>query len=40
LVYHLTWDLYVEGNEYFEYKKQVYDKIFFEEKQSNYTKLI
>jgi hypothetical protein len=40
LVYHLTWDLYVEGNEYFEYKKQVYDKIFFEEKHSNYTKII
>lgn len=40
LVYHLTWDLYVEGNEYFEYKKQVYDKIFFQEKHSNYTKLI
>jgi hypothetical protein len=40
LVYHLTWDLYVEGNEYFEYKKQVYDKIFFQEKHSNYTKII
>jgi hypothetical protein len=40
LVYHLTWDLYVEGNEYFEYKKQVFDKIFFEEKKSNYTKII
>jgi len=40
LVYHLTWDLYVEGNEYFEYKKQVYDKIFFQEKHSNHTKII
>ena len=27
LVYHLTWDLYVEGNEYFEWKKQVYPQI-------------
>jgi len=27
LVYHLTWDLYVEGNEYFEWKKKVYPGI-------------
>ena len=36
LAYHLTWDLYYEGNEYFEFKKQVYDKIWFIEKHSNY----
>lgn len=27
LCYHLTWDLYIEGNEYFEWKKKVYPKI-------------
>jgi hypothetical protein len=26
-VYHLTWDLYYDGNPYFEFKKQVFDKI-------------
>jgi hypothetical protein len=36
LAYHLTWDLYYEGNEYFEFKKQVFDKIWFVEKQANY----
>lgn len=36
IAYHLTWDLYYEGNEYFEWKKQVYDKIWFTEKQCNY----
>lgn len=36
LAYHLTWDLYYEGNEYFEWKKQVFDKIWFVEKHSNY----
>jgi hypothetical protein len=30
-VYHLTWDLYYDGNPYFEFKKQVYDKIWFRE---------
>jgi|LakMenE18May11ns_1017448.scaffolds.fasta_scaffold9953054_7 hypothetical protein len=36
LAYHLTWDLYYEGNEYFEWKKQVFDKIWFVEKYCNY----
>ena len=36
LAYHLTWDLYYEGNEYFEWKKQIFDKIWFTEKQSNF----
>jgi hypothetical protein len=36
LAYHLTWDLYYEGNEYFEFKKQVFDKIWFIEKHCNY----
>jgi hypothetical protein len=27
LAYHLTWDLYVNGNEYYEWKKHVYPKI-------------
>jgi hypothetical protein len=40
LLYHLTWDLYVDGNEYFEYKKEVFDKIFFQEKYSGYDKII
>jgi hypothetical protein len=35
-VYHLTWDLYYEGNPYFEFKKQVADKIWFKEHQSGY----
>jgi hypothetical protein len=30
-IYHLTWDLYFEGNPYFDFKKQVYDKIWFKE---------
>jgi hypothetical protein len=36
LAYHLTWDLYYDGNEYFEWKKQIFDKIWFVEKHSNY----
>ena len=28
-VYHLTWDLYYDGNPYFEFKKEVYNKIWF-----------
>lgn len=35
-VYHLTWDLYFEGNPYFEFKKQVFDKIWFREHKSGY----
>lgn len=35
-VYHLTWDLYYEGNPYFEFKKQVFDKIWFKEHKSGY----
>lgn len=27
LVYHLTWDLYVDGNPYYEFKKVVYPRI-------------
>ena len=27
LAYHLTWDLYVDGNEYYEWKKNVYPSI-------------
>lgn len=34
--YHLTWDLYYEGNPYFEFKKQVFDKIWFKEHKSGY----
>jgi hypothetical protein len=34
--YHLTWDLYYEGNPYFEFKKQVFDKIWFKEHHSEY----
>jgi hypothetical protein len=35
-VYHLTWDLYYHGNPYFEFKKQVYDKIWFKAYYSKY----
>jgi hypothetical protein len=35
-VYHLTWDLYVEGNPYFEFKKQVFNTIWFKEHHSGY----
>jgi hypothetical protein len=35
-VYHLTWDLYYDGNPYFEFKKQVFDKIWFKEQYSGY----
>jgi hypothetical protein len=35
-VYHLTWDLYFDGNPYFEFKKQVYDKIWFTEHYSDF----
>jgi hypothetical protein len=35
-VYHLTWDLYVEGNPYFEFKKQVFNTIWFKEHYSGY----
>ncbi len=38
-VYHLTWDLYVDGNPYYEYKKQVFDKIWFKKYHSGYDKL-
>lgn len=27
IAYHLTWDLYVDGNKYYEWKKQVYPQI-------------
>jgi len=39
LAYHETWDLYRDGNPYFEYKKQVFDKIWFKEQFSNYKKI-
>jgi hypothetical protein len=35
-IYHLTWDLYVEGNPYFEFKKQVFNTIWFKEHFSGY----
>lgn len=35
-VYHLTWDLYFNGNPYYEFKKQVFDKIWFKEHFSEY----
>lgn len=35
-VYHLTWDLYFNGNPYYEFKKQVFDKIWFKEHFSGY----
>lgn len=37
--YHETWDLYREGNPYYEFKKQVFDKIWFERKNSSFTKI-
>ena len=40
LGYHLTWDLYYDGNEYYEWKKQVYPMIWTEPKSSDYLKLI
>ncbi len=39
MVYHLTWDLYQPGNEYFEWKKIVYPKIWIEIKTSTYEKI-
>lgn len=39
LAYHLTWDLYIEGHPYYEWKKQVYNTIWFEEKFSEYKKI-
>lgn len=38
-VYHLTWDLYVDGNPYYEFKKQVFDKIWFKKHHSGYDRL-
>ena len=35
-VYHLTWDLYYDGNPYFEFKKEVFNKIWFKEHHSGY----
>jgi hypothetical protein len=35
-VYHLTWDLYYDGNPYFEFKKEVLNKIWFKEHHSGY----
>jgi len=35
-VYHLTWDLYYEGNPYYEFKKQVFNTIWFQEHHSGY----
>lgn len=35
-VYHLTWDLYVDGNPYFEFKKQVFNTIWFKKYYSGY----
>lgn len=35
-VYHLTWDLYYEGNPYYEFKKQVFNTIWFKEHHSGY----
>jgi hypothetical protein len=37
VVYHLTWDLYVDGNEYYEWKKEVAESIWFENKFSTFT---
>jgi len=36
LAYHETWDLYREGNPYYEFKKQVFDKIWFKKQHSEY----
>lgn len=35
LVYHLTWDLYVDNNPYYEWKKVVYPNIWNETKEKN-----
>ncbi len=39
LAYHLTWDLYIEGHEYYEWKKQVYNTIWFKEQHSDFKKI-
>jgi hypothetical protein len=36
IVYHLTWDLYVDGNDYYEWKKEVSKTIWFERKNSEF----
>lgn len=36
LAYHLTWDLYVEGNEYYEFKKATYPQIWDEKEPCDY----
>jgi len=38
--YHLTWDLYIEGNPYFEWKKNVINDIWKQKKECNYNKYI
>jgi hypothetical protein len=38
--YHLTWDLYVSGNPYYEWKKKVISTVWKIEEHSNYRKII
>jgi hypothetical protein len=40
LVYHITWDHYVEGNEYYEWKKKVYPQIWTDERTSEYRRIL
>jgi hypothetical protein len=40
LVYHLTWDLYFDGNPYYEFKKKHIDKIWKIMEDSTYQKII
>lgn len=40
LLYHLTWDLYIDGNPYYEWKKSVYPQVWTEVKTSKYRKII
>ena len=40
LAYHLTWDLYVEGNEYYEFKKATYPQIWDEKEPCDYDVLV
>ena len=39
-LYHLTWDLYIDGNPYYEWKKSVYPAIWTQPKTSKYKILI
>lgn len=40
IAYHLTWDLYRPGNDYYEFKVKNYRNIWHIKKESNYNKLV